>query len=425
MTHRPGTKWTDEDFESVIVPAVRRSVSIKAAARELGMSGSHIPARFIARGLNIEDYIGRSTVPDGHRVKGNSTYEQDGKPPSRWIKTEQDSSDNDARVPVVPPAFAITDVSSNIDGQGNVRQQWISSSQAEGDRWNAFLAACETHAAKYKGLAKAAKAPKAADEQLLSVFPLGDPHIGMLSYGRETGDDFDLKIAERDLISTVDLLAERAPSSGEALLANLGDYLHAETAEQRTPRSGVKLDCDTRWTRIYDIGLRVMRRLIDRLLAKHARVVVANIPGNHDPHTAHQLACWLRAVYENEPRVEVLDANPYIYRRFGKNLIGITHGHGPPMAALPGLMATDRRVDWGETEFSWWLTGHVHHERTLKLKEYPTCIVESFRTLAGKDAWHYEQGYRSGQSLSCVTLHENWGEITRSTVGVKLARDAA
>jgi hypothetical protein len=311
-------------------------------------------------------------------------------------------------------------VSTLLDGQGKIRAQWLQAPKDEQTRWEEFWAACERNAKQYKGIAEPVKAPKYNDEDTCTVYPLGDPHIGMLAWAKETGQDFDLQIAERDLIRAIDLLVDRAPPSKRAVLANVGDFFHAENDDQKTPTGGNKLDCDTRWAKITDVGFHIMRHLIDRLLEKHAFVEVVNVPGNHDPRMARMMNMWLSVVYEKENRASIKDnRSPYLYIKHGRNLLGFAHGDGAKPEQLPGIMAADQPSDWGDTDYRMWFTGHIHHQTR---KEYPGCVIESFRTLAARDYWHSWKGYRSGQSLSCITLHEEYGEITRSTVDIKLVR---
>jgi UDP-2,3-diacylglucosamine pyrophosphatase LpxH len=359
-------------------------------------------------------------VPEGHRIKGNSTlYGADGIVDGQWVKSERDSSDPPAFQPV-PEGHLVKKVSTLVDGQGNVRAQWVQAPKAEQAQWDQFWAACDRNVAKYRGVAGTTEPPELNDESTCTVYPLGDPHIGMLSWGKETGQDFDLDIAERDLLRAIDLLVDRAPPSRMSVLANVGDFFHAEDDAQLTPASGHKLDCDTRSAKITDVGFNLMRHLIDRLLTKHAVVHVVNVPGNHDPRTSRMMNMWLSAVYEREPRVIVEDnRNPYLYLTHGRNLLGFAHGDGAKPEALPGIMAADRPAEWGATDYRIWITGHVHHQTR---KEFPGCVVESFRTLAARDYWHAWKGYRSGQSLSCITVHEQYGELTRSTVDIKLVR---
>lgn len=401
--------------------------SAKAAGAALGISGGAVRDRVrraIRRAASrgwAPDQDWTHPVPEGHRVRGNSTLYRDGEVSAQWVKSERDSDDPPALQPV-PEGHHVRKVSTLLDAQGQVRAQWIQAPRTEQEQWDQFWAACERNAAAYRGLARAATPPAATDAETCTVYPLGDPHIGMLSWAQETGQDFDLAIAQRDLTRAVDLLVERAPASDVAVLANVGDFFHADDDAQRTPTSGHKLDCDTRAAKIADVGFTLMRHLTDRLLERHRTVRVVNVPGNHDPRMSRMMVMWLAAVYEREPRVEIVDnRNPYIYLRHGRNLMGFAHGDGAKPEALPGVMAADRPEDWGATDYRWWVTGHVHHQTR---KEFPGCVVESFRTLAARDYWHSWKGYRSGQSLSCITLHSEYGEITRSTVDIKLVRAA-
>lgn len=423
--------WTLEAFATPVELEALRALaahgwSVRDAASASGLSESAIRHRALrvkrraaSRGFAPEaDW--NHPVPEGHRIKGNSTlYDENGKVDQQWVKSERDSDDPPAVSPV-PEGHLIKKVSTLLDAHGNVRAQWLQAPKDEATRWEQFWAACERNAAEYKGAAEPIACADTHAAHMCTVYPLGDPHIGMLSWSKETGQDFDLAIAERDLVGAVDLLVDRAPASTTAILANVGDFFHAEDDAQRTPASGHKLDVDTRWAKIADIGFRIMRHLVDRLLQKHAIVHVVNVPGNHDPKMARMLNMWMAAVYEREPRVSITDnRNPYMYIRHGRNLFGFAHGDGAKTEALPSVMAADRAEDWGATEFRFWFTGHIHHQTR---KEFPGCVVESFRTLAARDYWHASKGYRSGQSLSCITFHDAYGEITRSTVDLKLAR---
>lgn len=82
-------------------------------------------------------------------------------------------------------------------------------------------------------------------------------------------------------------------------------------------------------------------------------------------------------------------------------------------------MATDRAKDWGETEFRYLHTGHIHHDT---MKEYPGVKVESFRTLAAKDAYATWNGYRSGQDSKAIVYHRDFGEVERHTVNIAMVK---
>jgi len=206
------------------------------------------------------------------------------------------------------------------------------------------------------------------------------------------------------------------------MILNLGDFFHADNGTNRTPTSGATLDVDGRFARIAQVGFRAMVRCIRRALEKHERVIVRNNRGNHDPHQAFMLSLALNACFEGNGRVEV-DMSPasFYYYRFGKVLIGSTHGDGAKLADLPLIMAHDADADWSATKFRHWHCGHFHHDQ---LKEYPGVTVETHRTLAATDSWHKHQGYRSGRDMKAVIYHREFGEVSRIRCGVDMLEAA-
>lgn len=265
--------------------------------------------------------------------------------------------------------------------------------------------------------AKLRREPPKVDPLKMAVYPMGDPHLGMLAWGKETGADFDLEIAERNLFSAVDHLVDLAPLCETACIINVGDFFHSDNEEHRTTRSGNALDVDSRYHKILRVGSGAMVRCCDRALEKHRRVRVVNAKGNHDDNGSQFLALLLAEHYRNEPRIEIdTSPSPYYWHRFGRCLIGVTHGHTVKAADLPLIMAHDRAKDWGETEFRHFYTGHFHHER---VREFPGCTVETVRTLAARDAWHHSKGYRSRRAMTCDIWHAERGLILTHNVDVE------
>jgi hypothetical protein len=317
--------------------------------------------------------------------------------------------------PAVPPGFHVKGISTLTDEKGGIKGQWVKTFQSPEDRTEKLLEAVRELADEWPKRPKTA-GPKTTKEDLLAVYPMGDPHLGMFSWALETGVNFDLKVAESDLYDAVDKLVGLAAPAEKALIINLGDFFHTDNTTNRTNRSGNALDVDSRWAKVLGVGLRVMRRAIDRALEKHQHVTVINEIGNHDEHTSVMLGLALQQYYEDEPRVSIdTSPNKFHWYRFEKNLIGVTHGDTVKLDNLPGIMAVDRQKDWGEADYKFWYTGHVHHDSA---KEISGCLIETFRTLAPRDAWHNGQGYRSGRDMKCDILHKDYGRICRHIVGI-------
>lgn len=297
------------------------------------------------------------------------------------------------------------------DGGGPVLLEWVKADRSDfEEQARAYV---QDLLADVKPLKKR-KAPRKSQDDLMACILMGDPHVGMLAWGEETGSDWDLKIAEATLRGAVDRLVESAPQARECLIANLGDYFHMDDRLNATPGSKNPLDVDGRYLKVMRVGIRTMRALIERALEKFPVVRVRNVAGNHDPHSSITLTLTLAALYEQEPRVVIEDSPvPFWTFTFGKSLIGLTHGH---QLKKPELMAQYLAVHdpkgWGATQYRHVWHGHIHHRR---VQEIGGVVVESFRTLAGPDAWHVAEGYKAGREMVCIVLDKEHGEVERHT----------
>lgn len=259
--------------------------------------------------------------------------------------------------------------------------------------------------------------PDYTDDDLLTVYPQGDPHAGLYAWKDETGQAFDLVEYERVTKAAIDRLVASAAPSSHALFIDLGDSLHADNNAART-RSGHHLDTHGHHAEVVRAVIRCKRHHVARMLEKHNHVTVRINPGNHDGITALMLAEMMAAIYENEPRVTVSTSpNPYWFHGFGANLIGTTHGDGAKGANLPLLMAVDAPAMWLASEHGSrvWFVGHVHHK---DVKDHPGVTVEYCRTLAAPDIWSHASGYRSKRSIEAVTYHRLDGEVERHTCSI-------
>ena len=320
----------------------------------------------------------------------------------------------------VPEGFVAKGVSTYYDSEGKIRSQWVKSSQTQQNVIEVVQKAVQSICQDVPRAKPVKRQSRKVMSDLMSVYPMGDPHFGMYSWAAETGDHFDLTIAEHDLYAAVDYLVERSPPSDRGVLVNLGDFFHAENMQGVTTRSGHVLDMDTRFAHMIDVGFRTLRRCIERMLERHQTVEIVNAPGNHDETMALAMSIMFDNLYENEPRV-VVHRNPTMrhYIEHGRCLIGVVHGHQTKDNDLPGIMATEQPEAWGRTRFRYYYRGHHHHDvRT----EHNGCIVEQFRTLAAGDAYSVGAGYLSGRDMKCIVLHKDEGEQSRFTCGINVLR---
>lgn len=319
------------------------------------------------------------------------------------------------------PGFRVKGTSTLYDMQtGDARMQWVKTT-VDKERQEEIQREIIEELCTGLPKLKPTKQVRAGSDELLSVIPFGDPHFGMYSWAEETGNDFNLDIARRDLCAAVDYLV-RLSRADKLLIANLGDFFHADNLEGKTSRSGNVLDMDTRLPKVIRVGVAAMRQCIETGLKTHSTVEVINANGNHDDVLSMALSIMLANIYEREPRVIIRDEpTPRHYVRHGKTLIGVTHGHRVKDRELPGVMATERPEDWGATRHRYFYRGHQHHD---SVEEFNGCKVEQFRTLAPGDAWAVGQGYLSGRDMKLIVHHKEYGEQARYTCSIDLLRAA-
>ena len=122
--------------------------------------------------------------------------------------------------------FAAFGTSTLYDADGNVKLQWVKRRKQEEEEQ--FRIAVEAMTETLPKVKPSSPRSTKFRSDTIAVYPMGDPHFGMFAWSEETGDDFDLKIAERDLCAAVDRLVDTVPACKEAMIINLGDFFHAD-----------------------------------------------------------------------------------------------------------------------------------------------------------------------------------------------------
>jgi len=360
------------------VDAVAAHGSISAAGRALGLPHGTFQTRVaIARQRKFEPKVqallagDNAGPPDGYKLKGTSTlYDENGKARLQWVKTD------------------------------------ASLEKLQAIQKAAFDALC----AELKPVALV-KAPKAADADLATLYTMTDCHVGMLAWDKEAGEDWDLTIAENCLTQTLLRMIDSAPASAIGILNQLGDFMHFDSLTPMTPTSHHILDADSRYQKVVQVAVRILRRVIDAMLVKHKSVHVEMKEGNHDPTGSVWLRVMFAMLYDKNPRVTInLSPNPYTMYVHGKTLLGFYHGHLAKLASLPILYAAQFPKEWGATEYRYIHTGHKHH---VEEKEHPGIKVIQHPTLAAPDAYAARGGWLSKRQATSMTYSKEHGEIAR------------
>ena len=305
--------------------------------------------------------------------------------------------------------------STLVGPKGEVKQQWIIHERDKQDLLRSFEKAIEALTEPLNGLSEPAPAPEVSDASLMTIYQLGDPHLEMVAYKDQTGEEWNQEIAERVTYGVASRLIERSPNSEIGALLTVGDTFHTNGEKPTTPNSGNQLDRDGHIYGAFRMSLRLFKAIIELGKRKHKLFKVFIVPGNHDGLMARMLAQALAEYYSNDERVEICtDLTDRTYFQFGKSLVGLTHGDKTKPEQLASLMALEQKRAWADCEHYYWKCGHWHHK--WHIKDMGRVNIEYLRTLASGDAWHVGAGYLSIKDASCVVLHETYGEWERHTL---------
>lgn len=313
----------------------------------------------------------------------------------------------------VAPGYLMGKVTVQRAADGSVERTWERQSPDLQNQREAMEAALEAIKADIPRMAPI-PAPMTSLAALVTVYVITDFHLGALAWHREGGADWDVQIAERTGLAAMEALSAAAPQSEEGLVVVQGDFTHTDGMKAMTPTHGHLLDADSRFGKIADIAIRMIRRKVDIALMKHQRVRLIVCEGNHDEITSLWLRKLFACLYEKEPRVTVEDSElPYYAYRFGSVMLAFHHGHLKKNDHLPLLFAAQFSKMWGETTKRYCHTGHRHH---VEEKEHSGMTVLQHPTLAARDAYAARGGWIAERAAQAITYHKDFGQVGRVLV---------
>ncbi len=307
---------------------------------------------------------------------------------------------------------AITTGTSTLYNQkGEVVLQWVKEKPDHSK--DAMLAAIDELSGPVRRV-KPTLPPKHTDENLCNLYTLTDCHVGMMAWAKESGEDWDLSIAEQTLVSAAAYLISNSPKAQVGFLNQLGDWLHFDSLAAITPTGGHILDADSRYPKVVRVATNILRQIVDLMLKRHEKVVVLMAEGNHDIASSVWLRHLFALLYENEPRVEVIDSElPYYAYQHGSTMLAFHHGHLKKNVQLPLTFAAQFPSMWGNTTKRYCHTGHMHHAEE---KEHSGMKLVQHATIAARDAYAARYGFISERQMASITYHAEFGEVARNVV---------
>ena len=231
-----------------------------------------------------------------------------------------------------------------------------------------------------------------------------DPHLGLLSYSKETGSDCDLEITKTKFLQGIADIVERASHKKfkHIYLCALGDIIHIDN-DKNTTAAGTPQDVDTRMSKVFDCAVETMKSAIEALLTLEAPITYIYTCGNHDRNTGYYLVKVLDSFYRYDSNVTFdISPNPQKAIHFGRVLVGLTHGDMAKKNHGAWLIA-DYRREFGESDFIEEHSGHIHTEEA---KIINGIMCRSLTAQCGNSYWEHQQGYRSDRGIMSFVWNE-------------------
>lgn len=264
--------------------------------------------------------------------------------------------------------------------------------------------ALKSKARKYK--------PKKVTNGMMAEFAIYDLHIGKFADPDETGEAYDLEIADNLLRSTVKKALDRLypyRNQIEKFLFPIGnDWGHVDNLTHGTTKNMHALDTVAHLMKIVRKHKELLIWTIETL-TEIAPIELVTVPGNHDHVQTLYMAEIIDAWFRNDERVTVdLSLFPRKYRRWNNVLLGYAHGQREKRNDLPLLMVREaEHLLSGAT----WREFRVGHKHFRKEDEHVGFRVKQMSSLSAQDRWHAEEGYRPIRSAEMIVWDAVDGEF--------------
>jgi len=162
-----------------------------------------------------------------------------------------------------------------------------------------FIKSVSKHSFKYPVVKYTKSEPNAME---INIFDL---HYGKLTWHEETGEDFDIHIAEETFNKTIDKMLPYAKMFNiERIIFPVGNDFFNVDNKGNTTTGGTPQDEDNRWKKTFNKGWKLLVRNIDKCSAV-APVDVIVVAGNHDEERMFYLGEVLLGWYKSNPNVTI------------------------------------------------------------------------------------------------------------------------
>ena len=232
------------------------------------------------------------------------------------------------------------------------------------------------------------------DKDKLLLIPQIEAHLGKLSNEIETGVNYDHKIVEERVRKVFEetIYLQEYEQCDRCLVVIGGDFFNSESNSQTT--SGTPQQNDTRYKKMFNIGLSLYRDGLINLKKHFNRIDVKLCAGNHARASEFYLYIALSCFFRDDDKInfsdDYKDTQSYV---FGK--VGMFFNHGDPnQKRLIASIPAEFYKEYGETRYRYLFLGHLHKLEIANSENGLT--VHRVPAICENDNWHYQNRFGIG-----------------------------
>lgn len=293
---------------------------------------------------------------------------------------------------------------------GKLVEQWLRSKRQNFDLTDA-INALKNHVPTFS---HKFVPPRDLNSDLMLEWCIADTHMGMHSWAKETGANYNLKIARDLVLRAADRVFNVFSNVAKINLVLLGDNQHADNRNSTTEKSGNHLDTDSRYPKAVEYAIETFCSAIDLALQNAEEVEVFVVFGNHDYHSAVWLQYLLHFGYRDEPRVTINTSLAKMkFTRWGISYFGYHHGDTATANRLVDQFL-NHIIETDQTGVRRKLLrkGHLHKENRQfppGLCDHNGVTIEIMPTLAAPEAYTVDAAWQSVRATKAQLFHLTYG----------------
>jgi hypothetical protein len=228
----------------------------------------------------------------------------------------------------------------------------------------------------------------------LLLIDITDLHLGQLSWGAETGENYDHKIAVECMKKLInDIIAKSAVYTYDKIVFVIGnDFFNIDNIQSTTTK-GTQQFNDVRWQKMFDVGCDVLVWGVEALRQAfpNSELEIIRVDGNHEKISIHAAVKYLAAFFRKDETVGI-DTSPRAHKgfAFGNTALLFTHGQNEL-----------KNLDWVYTEFrhligcTKWTEIHAGHKHCLRVEEKNGAMIYRNPAATAASNYTYENGWNS------------------------------